>query len=658
MLCSVLTLRTRDRHHFNTEDAENDQWPGSTRIFFYHASFLEFLCDRQRSMEYWILDQRHYSDISLKALRLLNEMYTMNHIPRGEKLQKLSRLLSVFPDKTFSRAQRFKFRNKLFYDFLCRYTLREWCAGSDLGPEILGELREAKLVDLERPEMESGDEVKKNLPHDIAQCLHKEANNYWSLPVPHYSSERNFRAKYPDASADVQKIWTFVESVLFSPYYPGSDVISKLKHLIRRVCKNSECSQYIQSQMTKRFSSYIQEIVNVAKEQKFETMNNFTLLSYYAFAWYRYEKNTNFCELVYDIPETITRSALLPWDDFFLLIQGDGDRLGQAALRLIKRQRDGDLFPIEPLRCSGDEHKILEALCRSLGYMSANDIGSGLQCEERLKVKLLQDTQTRYTAERLSLSDCAFLSYLENVFDLIMEENSNGRTLGYYWSPWFNESTRACAESLMEDRWSEMYTLFGELLDTDDDKNVHLQRIVQVAGWSPDGQKGLKAVFRAYVKQNVLAVILEAADDAVSPHLKDLGVCASAFLAIKQQEKVKAERIGPSGPFFHNWGLFRSSVDEALAEVLNEYPQLHEPVRELQVQQEARAKAKEEKEDILQQKSESETKEDQLQEPLVTNTEGSKPELSQDTTSPETDRGPRNRDRIRTFFQGHFKRGG
>jgi len=60
-----------------------EPFPGSVRISFYHASFMEFLLDQTRSGEYWLEDQRHYTALATKVLGLFKDLYGMNGISRG-----------------------------------------------------------------------------------------------------------------------------------------------------------------------------------------------------------------------------------------------------------------------------------------------------------------------------------------------------------------------------------------------------------------------------------------------------------------------------------------------------------------------------------------------------------------------------------------------
>jgi hypothetical protein len=80
-LRSVVSLRMypHERALFEPQS----EWPGSTNIFFFHASFMEFLLDRTRSKEFCLDDQVHWQTLATKGLRLIKGMYAMNGTSSG-----------------------------------------------------------------------------------------------------------------------------------------------------------------------------------------------------------------------------------------------------------------------------------------------------------------------------------------------------------------------------------------------------------------------------------------------------------------------------------------------------------------------------------------------------------------------------------------------
>ena len=95
ILCNIQGLALEDLKHAlsklysvltfiqKREKFWGEPFPGSMRISFYHASFMEFLLNKTRSGEYWLEDRHHYTALATKVLCLLKDLYGMNRILRG-----------------------------------------------------------------------------------------------------------------------------------------------------------------------------------------------------------------------------------------------------------------------------------------------------------------------------------------------------------------------------------------------------------------------------------------------------------------------------------------------------------------------------------------------------------------------------------------------
>jgi hypothetical protein len=82
-LRSVLTLRCpKQESHFLFEP----NLPGSSSIFFFHASFMEFLLDPTRSKNFCLDKEIHWQILAMKGLHLMKDMYSMNGTPLGRWL--------------------------------------------------------------------------------------------------------------------------------------------------------------------------------------------------------------------------------------------------------------------------------------------------------------------------------------------------------------------------------------------------------------------------------------------------------------------------------------------------------------------------------------------------------------------------------------------
>ena len=94
-LCNIQCLALEDLKHAlsklysvltfvpERERLWGEPLPGSMRISFYHAFFMDFLLDKTRLGEYWLEDQCHYTALATKVLGLFKDLYAMNGISRG-----------------------------------------------------------------------------------------------------------------------------------------------------------------------------------------------------------------------------------------------------------------------------------------------------------------------------------------------------------------------------------------------------------------------------------------------------------------------------------------------------------------------------------------------------------------------------------------------
>ena len=73
-LYSILTFISRRDKNWGELFSE------SRHIFFYYASFMEFLLDKTRLREYWLEDCHYYTTLVTKILCFFKDLYIMNRI--------------------------------------------------------------------------------------------------------------------------------------------------------------------------------------------------------------------------------------------------------------------------------------------------------------------------------------------------------------------------------------------------------------------------------------------------------------------------------------------------------------------------------------------------------------------------------------------------
>jgi hypothetical protein len=89
-LRSVLTLRCLPEMYLPRTHIFEPDLPGSSKIFFFHASFMEFLLDPTRSKNFCLDNQTHWQFLATRGLRLMKDMYAMNGTPLGRWLPDLA----------------------------------------------------------------------------------------------------------------------------------------------------------------------------------------------------------------------------------------------------------------------------------------------------------------------------------------------------------------------------------------------------------------------------------------------------------------------------------------------------------------------------------------------------------------------------------------
>jgi len=223
------------------------------------------------------------------------------------------------------------------------------------------------------------------------------------------------------------------------------------------------------------------------------------------------------------------------------LIEGDDHRLTKAISRLVDQTRDGHLI----LPWTQDRH-LLEAFRLSL-EMDSTSIA-----------ELIQATKVYYSTVEGFVSSDPLLLNLRRVAGHIERE------LGMYVFRGRNDlgwkNGEACADTLMNGHWEELFGKVEELLHATDDPHnyrVHIRRIIDC---SSDGRQQFKSVLRSHMIKCVQGVI-----EAMSSS----GASALALVDLQQRLRDRAEEI---------YGR-RLIVNEVFEEVLRDYPHLRNAVK-------------------------------------------------------------------------------
>ncbi|KAJ3554291.1 hypothetical protein NP233_g12450 [Leucocoprinus birnbaumii] len=446
--------------------------PESTMIYFYHASFLEFLLSKSRSGEYWIKDQRHYAAIAVRGLRLFNDMFMMNGISPNEKIQRLRRLLPLFPDATNNQVQCFMVSNEFLYEFLCNHVLG-WCIRSGLDTDTVQELRAVDLANLRRPLMCISNEDLKSLSKELQSIIGMSRQTRWKIPEPIYMASELPMTKRPGDSVPLEAAWAYIAPVLYcNGLQLSQDEWKDWRSYIWDICEDPGSSRYayIHSQITLHYSSHMEDVFSHMESIDLDDLSDLELIDYYTYEWLEYYFRLKFFCVRVDVPRTITRAALRPWKKFVTHLQGDNRRLTNAALGVLQQKRNQDILPHFSLRPRPSDLSpftsfrvgVLEVFVRSLEeILSTSDPGPPFPTQD----EFLQATETYYDTQYVFSPEKPLLANLEYVNDCLNMELHNLSFLGLSCKKdWIAGIMKAATEALLRHHWAEVYSLFEEAL--------------------------------------------------------------------------------------------------------------------------------------------------------------------------------------------------
>ncbi|KAJ3569950.1 hypothetical protein NP233_g4711 [Leucocoprinus birnbaumii] len=511
------------------------RWPGSATVRFYHASFEEYLLDQKRSGRYCIRDLSRYNTLAVKGLQLRNDLDIQLGIevaevasPRRYPMDvdpKMEKLLKTVSGESHGRS----------------------------GPAT-------KLREL--------------LPQEIRTGIDRSHSMRWqytaldakSVAEPHDEHPKPF-----STSPTIETTWASIKQLFFTFQDDSSSVMHKLSEFVPKLLKDTSHFSPIQENMKQEFSLYIQEILQRAKEQNVEVLDEFDLVSYYDHEWdaYYWRRNVRYCDQFSDSLGFFIRAAMSAWEEFFLFLEGQNHRLTRAVFRTLRSQRMGDILRDSTKTPSG-RTSLHAGYWMSIGCFSQVN----LPYEEYAMAEYRRAAIEHYTTEPVWNPQCDFLHNLENVADRLSEE---GEYL-YSANPRLRERiTAVCAEILMEEHWEEMYARFEELLSLNQAAALgHLRTIWQISKCHSDAANRVSDIFKARVKRIATDTIDCISTDSLQPLVNP----ADRYLApllnmIAEQTDRMDEIFGDRLVEGHRGGEI---VDRSLDELASENPQWNDVV--------------------------------------------------------------------------------
>lgn len=301
-------------------------------------------------------------------------------------------------------------------------------------------------------------------------------------------------------------------------------------------------------------------------------MDDLGLLAYYSYEWNQLSI-TNLDR----VGQTMCRGSLdegydfriqaviSSWMEFFTFIDGEGHRLTKAVSRLLAQRRDGNVIP-QWTKTAQRTH-LLEAFASSLDAMTVINPPTSVQ---QSRAELIQATKAYYTASEGFLISDSLLLNLRRVAGHILREF---HMYGLIDQKFFAQNLEACADTLMNDHWEELFRKLEELFDTTEDPDNYLEHIRPIIRFSSDGQERLESSLMLYVRKRVQNVIEE-----MSVGERGASSSASTLLNIEKRLLEKADwepmKIYNAHPIIH----------EAFNAALSDHPVLHDAVNDLLTQ--------------------------------------------------------------------------
>ncbi|KAJ4466476.1 Cullin [Lentinula edodes] len=306
-------------------------------------------------------------------------------------------------------------------------------------------------------------------------------------------------------------------------------------------------------------------------KEKTDGLQDEELLRYYATEWDRYTTGANFLNRLFiylnrywvkrerdEGKKTVYQVytlALAQWKQhFFVPIQQDNIKLAGALLRLIERQRNGEVID------QGLVKKVVLSFV-SLG-LDNNDLNK--ECldvyKEHFEIPFIEATEKYYKMESETfLASNTVSEYLKKAEDRLREEED--RIERYLHTKTRKELISKCEHVLIREHSELMWESFQKLLDFDQDED--LQRMYALLSRIPEGLEPLRKRFEGHVKQAGLSSISKLVGEGGNADSIDPKVYVDALLEV---HKKNSETVARS---FKSEAGFAASLDKACREFVN-----------------------------------------------------------------------------------------
>ncbi|KAK7470072.1 ubiquitin ligase (cullin) of SCF [Stygiomarasmius scandens] len=391
-------------------------------------------------------------------------------------------------------------------------------------------------------------------------------------------------SKPPPRTADLEETWAFlingvdhimnrIDTGLTFPNY------TSLYTTVYNYCTSTKMqgkqdnnrtgANLVGADLYAKLSEYFVEHFRPMKE-KATGLQDEELLRYYAAEWDRYTTGANYLNRLFTYLNRywvkrerdegkkavyqVYTLALAQWKShFFLPIQRENAKLAGAILRLIERQRNGEVI----------DQGLVKKVVFSFVSLGLDNTDPNKECldiyKEHFEVPFIEATEQYYKKESEAfLASNTVSEYLKKAEDRLKEEED--RIERYLHTKTRKELITKCEHVLIRDHSELMWESFQKLLDFDQDED--LQRMYALLSRIPEGLEPLRKRFEQHVKNSGLSAISKIGGGEGGADI-DPKVYVDALLEVhrKNSETVTRSFKGEAG--------FAASLDKACREFVN-----------------------------------------------------------------------------------------
>ncbi|KAJ8072146.1 ubiquitin ligase (cullin) of SCF [Marasmius tenuissimus] len=403
----------------------------------------------------------------------------------------------------------------------------------------------------------------------------------------HSTSPTGPFAKPPPRTADIHETWAFLdigvdhimtkleEGLTFPNYTALYTVVYNYCTSTKMMTKGGETktgANLVGADLYGKLTDYFTGHFKAMKDKAAE-LHNEELLRYYATEWDRYTTGANYLNRLFTYLNRywvkrerdegkrevyqVYMLALAQWKkEFFVPIQQDKNKLVDALLRLIERQRNGEAI----------DQSLVKKVVFSFVSLGLDSTDPNKECldvyKEHFELPFIEATEKYYKKESEGfLASNTVSEYLKKAEERLKEEED--RVDLYLHTKTRKELVSKCEHVLVREHSEVLWENFQRLLDFDKDED--LQRMYGLLSRIPEGLEPLRKRFEAHVKQSGLSAIAKLVGEGGAENADNIEPKAyvDALLAVHKTGSTTVSRS------FRSEAGFAASLDKACRDYVN-----------------------------------------------------------------------------------------